>query len=117
MSPPPPGLATPATSWRVLRADRLALRIEGRRAEVDLLGCRAPAPETEDGRAARHFLEAWLEEATPAPLTVWLPLQTSVRDLVLHWESPRLAGRVWCGDTDLAALLLAHGHARPTCPE
>lgn len=114
---PSNGLCVPASWRRVIRGDRLEVAIEGRPVEVALIGCRAPSISTPEGRAAAHWLEAWLETCAERPVAVWLPWRRTLADLVARVErNHRLAGRVFCGTADLSVLLVANGHAlwRPT---
>jgi len=110
---PPHGLSVPAAWSHLTRADQVVVVVEGRRVRVDLIGCRVPAPATPEGRAAMHWLEAWLEAAADRPVSLWLPYRRSVADLSAHWGGPLLVGRVFSGITDLSDLLIAHGHAQP----
>jgi endonuclease YncB( thermonuclease family) len=113
MTVPSPGLALPAVWCEVIRGDCLAVRLpDGRRVLVELLDCRSPSPATPDGQAARHWLEAWLE-ASGQPLTLWLSMADGLPNLLARLARPIFTARVWAGSTDLAAALVAHGHAQP----
>lgn len=111
MTTPPYGLCVPVRWHAVRRADQIELIVENRRRVVDLLGCRAPGPATPDGQSAAHWLEAWLESTADQPMAMWIPLGAGLGELMLRTCDARVTARVFCGTTDLAELLVAHGLA------
>ncbi len=119
MNLPPLGITFRVHWIRILSPDTIEVSLPSQRPlSIRFVGCVGPQRETPEGRAAIHFLEAYLESVAERPVTLFIPLAPGNEVYVLNELQEDLTqgwirGRIWAGTQDLSDLLLAHHHAEP----
>jgi len=118
MNLPPEGLCVPCTYDYARDGDTIVVVLRtGQTCAVRLIDCWAPERRTKEGRAAKRFVEEWMDN-TAMPLHAWFPLpgtgsdgRVDITDLLKSLTFDRVPGRLFVGTRDMSEELVLRGYA------